>query len=328
MKLARLATVQIPTERANWPNFDFGSYQIHLLSSRKANQGTLLLIAAIVGLEHRLKRTADNKLVIPVRLRRSAEEVIEHYANLLSISNFSRRQISSPAPSVALISETPLDDALLQGATGFFFPEANNAVPSGAFELNLEKHLNQLEDRLDGVALLAEGICHQHSTGRFHESIRLYERAFGVGGHRLIRPLADFLAGSGHGYSACEVKRWMVIRDGTIHADRRNNMLFEGDVTWIVERVMQANYDVLLNKLVWRSDCTNRRNVWQPVCGTSSPGCDIFGTQGSDFKIRFKLFDQFNRFPLNLGVSFRTLPPQWWAGAPGAADQAGRTSNR
>jgi len=53
--------------------------------------------------------------------------------------------------------------------------------------------MGRLADRADGLALLVEASGIRHASGRFHEYIRVFERAFGKASRLLALPLAEFL---------------------------------------------------------------------------------------------------------------------------------------
>ena len=58
----------------------------------------LFLLPSTVGLAHRPKRTRDGLIVLPDRPRTRAEEGIEHFVNLLSVSLGISVSISSSSP--------------------------------------------------------------------------------------------------------------------------------------------------------------------------------------------------------------------------------------
>lgn len=63
-----------------------------------------MLVAASQVLEYRPKVTAENEVVVPDRQREAAEKAMEVAANLIAVSQGSRRQISSPWPSVVFVA--------------------------------------------------------------------------------------------------------------------------------------------------------------------------------------------------------------------------------
>jgi hypothetical protein len=279
---------------------------------RKTVLAKTFFVPCTVNLKFRPKITKEGLIVVPRKSRELAEQWLEHFSNLVAVSRHIQRKLVSADPPVALVSESVEDDNVLSKARGFLGDTNNKGVPSAEFRFDTKK-VALVRDRLDGLAILAEALGHKHETGRFHELIRLFESAFALSGKRLVAPLGEFLAGAQLGYSNQEVLKWANIRNRVTHADRRSLVLFEADVAWVSRRMMQAAYDVLLNKEKWGNISSARRNSWRPVQGTTSMDADIFITKGSDVKISIQIFDEFRRFPAFLG-SITELPDSWWSG--------------
>ena len=66
-----------------------------------------------------------------------------------------------------------------------------------------------LNDRLDGVAIMAEAISCTHLTGKLHEFMRFFERAFTLSSTPLIEPLSNFLASSKIKIEKSDVQNWI-----------------------------------------------------------------------------------------------------------------------
>ena len=132
-----------------------------------------------------------------------------------------------------------------------------------------------LADRRDGIGLMAEALAHTHAMGRFHDLMRVFERAFALGPWDLVEPLAKFRRGSRLGYSKPEVSNWSELRGPATHADRRSLVLTEPDLRRPVMRMEQAAYDVLLNKATWPDRSTRRRNRWRPTTDTRRFSTDL-----------------------------------------------------
>jgi hypothetical protein len=282
--------------------------QVIDISDRKG-----LIVFAVTSLQHMPKMTEKKLIVIPDRDRHLLEQHIEHYGNLISVNDMVERRISSLSPSVALIPECSEDEVYLSEAIGFLGTGANLATTSTQERYDLISNVNKFRDRLDGIALYAEALCHTHRTGRFHEHIRLLERGFGLSGRSLIRPLSEYLPPS-MGYTSNEVERWIGIRDAATHADKRNQIVFENDISWILGRIEQASYDVLINKANWRKPDVARRGVWVKAVATCNSEFDFYGTRGVEWKLEFQMFDYFRRFPLHATASLASLPDKWWSG--------------
>src|SRR6185436_4298514 len=84
--------------------------------------------------------------------------------------------------------------------------------------------LSVLQDRLDGVQLLAEALSHDHATGRFHDLLRFFERSFAQRSGLLVKPLGQFLQGADQNYTTREIQHW-IERGPLTHADRRPDFL-------------------------------------------------------------------------------------------------------
>ena len=168
-------------------------------------------------------------------------------------------------------------------------------------------------DRSDGAALLAEALAHDHPTGKFHELIRLFERAFARPAKLLVEPLQTFLNPS-YGYTEEELARWFEqLRDPATHADARADVVFEKDVRPVIARMEQAAFDVLLNKAQWRDPASDRKDIWNPATGTNDAANSIFLTKGKDAQLSFQLTDQFGAYPLDLAAGLAPLPEGWFA---------------
>lgn len=299
--------------------------QITVVATAAKNDAAQVFLIASSKLPFLPKLTSEGLVVVPEEARCLLEEAIESYANFAAVALNTERQVSSIGPEMALEPEDDDDRAILSSASGFLAPDCMRTVFGASFQLKGEE-LGSLQDRQDGVALLAEALCHRHSTGRFHETIRLFERAFATGGHALIQPLSDFLAKADLGYSPEEVSTWLNARDGATHADKRKRILFEADVARFVPRIEQAAYDVLMNKQEWRSRDVGRRTLWKPSAGTGGP-TELFVTKGAGASFQFRVFDSFGRFPMCLG-SVSSIPENWWVKPIMTRDDSNSASDR
>jgi hypothetical protein len=177
-----------------------------------------------------------------------------------------------------------------------------NGRPQPSWKIELTEETQKgLADRLDGVALLAEALAHEHPTGRFHEYLRLFERAFARPARNLAEPLAEVLDPR-FGYTTGEIEHWLgVLRDPATHADARPVFVLEADVRPVVGRIHQAVFDLLMNKENWRSADTARRELWRAPTGTTGMGNDSFATRGEALAITAQLMDPFDAYPMDLG---------------------------
>jgi hypothetical protein len=276
------------------------------------------LVAALRRLEHRPKLTSEGGVVVPAAARREAEMGIDQAADLIAVTQVTRRSISSAWPPIALSADGDDGREWLQGAKFFDFSGESRGHPSMGWTIQLTDEVQRaLQDRLDGVALLAEALAHGHATGQFHEFVRLFERAFALPTSQLAAPLTEFLLPR-FGYTKNEVEHWTeTLRDPVTHADVRPSIFLESDTRPVIGRMRQAAYDVLLNKQSWRSSNTARRGLWSPPAGTTSASGDMFIVQGSDGVVmQHQFIDPYGTYPLDLTAGLSSLPEGWWFELP------------
>lgn len=316
ISLARLAVITLDPAPKSWNGFSVsnGTVEVQDLGHFRENGRLGLVVAAVIPLETSPLRTAQGELVLPSKARQAAERMIDLTANLLAVSERCRCSISSHIPPVALV---PMDEDArhwLSTVTGLQTPLRAFPIPNPMDGLDVDLIARLVQDRLDGLQLLAEALSHHHATGKFHEFLRLFERAFGRASSQLVQPLADFLqAHPRFGYTEEEVRQWLVmLRHPATHADTREEFLLEADVRPFIPRMQQAAYDVLLNKTKWRSTSTARRQEWQPSSGSRSKSGSAFIEKGSPTSIlEATLLDPFAVYPLFLKGSIM-LPTDWW----------------
>lgn len=315
MKLVRLATLYFepaPKQRRSW-SLCMGEVKVQTMGSWDPEGKLRLLVAAEIPLAEPPLLTADGLVVVPEEQRRQTEAAIETAANIIAVTERCKRSISSPMPFMALVPEDLESRSWLDGANGFI--SNLRTVPGVRLRIEVDEAiLDSLKDRLDGVALLAEALSHGHAMGKFHEFLRLFERAFKLSSSKLVEPLAQFLTGASQGYTLKEVTRWVVeLRHPATHADWRLNFFTESDVRPVIRRMEQAAYDVLFNKAKWRSLSVKRRNIWSPPAGTVADSADLFVVQGSEPSLEFQLLDDFGSYPLDLSAGIDVLPEGWWS---------------
>jgi len=132
----------------------------------------------------------------------------------------------------------------------------------------------------------------------------------GPGG--LTEPLARFLTGGNHHFDAEEVRKWMNARSLAIHADRRDEAYLDSDVRPFESRMLEAGYDVLLNKAEWHTKSSERRKTWMPPSGSRGAGNErMYIQQGQLVKLKSDVFDGFMAYPLILDrASFADVLPR------------------
>ena len=255
----------------------------------------------------------DGLLDIPQTERKQCEFAIYTAANIVSIAVGSGRSILSPMPpTVALIPETDAERTRLEQTRGIRFNP--RLIPAPKFPLEMSEALVRgLQDRFDGLALLSEAFSNSHASGRFHEYIRLFERAFARSSGEIEKKLTQFLQDAGLGYDRREVGAWLALRHPSVHADGKKQEFFatEGDFIPIISRMEQAAIDVLLNKLEWHRPSAARRQLWKPNCSTNSERGDLVIVQGSIVPFGFQLLDTYGVFLMeNCGLE--KPPVNWW----------------
>lgn len=319
LRLNRLAIVTAEDLDESWRRLGmrFEEVEITTREVRDAEGNPRLLLTAARRLRYRPKVKADGGVVVPEHERREAEAAIETAVNLMAISQGVSRSISSPTPAAALLADGDEGQAWLMGASYLDLRPPGNGRPQPSWKIELTEEIQKgLADRLDGVALLAEALAHKHPTGRFHEYLRLFERAFARPARNLAEPLAEVLDPR-FGYTTEEVEHWLgVLRDPATHADARPEFVLEADVRPVIGRMHQAAFDMLMNKENWRSVDTVRRELWRAPTGTTGMGNDIFLTRGEELSIRVQLMDPFDVYPMDLSAIIAPLPVGWWAPAP------------
>jgi len=271
-----------------------------------------VLVSAAQQLRHRPKITAKNLVVAPESQRKAAEESIVTAVNLIAVGQGCRRTISSPTPCLVFVATSVEAAGWLAQRSGLHrSPLRNTTHTFERMDLD-ESAVAELTDRTDGAALLVEALAHDHPMGRFHDLVRLFERAFATPPGKLTDPVVAFLDPR-FGYSRDEVADWFEkMRGPATHADVRDVFLVETDVQPVVGRMEQAAQDVLFNKATWRDPGASRRRVWMPRCGTSDNRGSVFITQGSEGALTQRLLDEYAAFPLDLEGIIVAPPADWW----------------
>lgn len=263
LAIARLALITFSRILdARWQEWvvEIAGFQIQVVSAYEDAGRTRLLLGATKPLEFRPKVTAQRELVISAAPRAAAERAIELAVNLITVGQGCRRWIASPWPPVVLIA---LGDDGRE-----WLHERADTLQHGSLKSEMqtiepialdESVLSQLGDRDDGVALLVEALAQDHAMGRFRELIRFFECAFASPPKTLTAPAAAFLD-TRFGYTETELRKWFrVLRDSAPHADQRRTVVLEADARPVIDRMLQATYDVLLNKAVWHDPSSTRR---------------------------------------------------------------------
>ena len=317
MKLYRFAMLTFHPPPQDWEEWALDSDGVHIQAelTQELESGDLqILVSASTNLEGRPDLDEDGFVIVPEGPLKKTEALIETSANLISVSGRCKRSISSPGPCAGFLPEDEETRAWLDSTNGIR-RNHKTILSMGGFGIDPDTTLMLSSDRADGVALLSEALAHDHPTGRFHELLRVFERAFRLATTPLIAPLSEFLAGADLGYTEPEVRRWLTeLRHPATHADREDHFVLESDIRPVESRMMQAAYDVLFNKVSWRDSSTDRRAFWRPPAGTSSEDRKPFITRKKAATLEFQLFDEVGSYPKNLEANISSiLPERIWA---------------
>lgn len=291
-----------------------GSVTVRTLAPVEVNRepkGTLVVATVpLYDLEDRVLREPKSM----ESQRKAAEGAIELAARIVAVDGRHSFGIQSPEPCLGVSGLSPSQSKQLVGQplAGLLpLTEPSAVTPTGIMEVG---RLDELRDRPDGVALLAEALNSTTAFGQYVQILRLFERAFRRKVGSLEGPLASFLAESVHGFGRREVRGWLEARGPSFHADWRDEVFLEADLRPFSIRMMEAGYDVLFNKETWRAPSSGRRNTWKPPAGTNAERGSVFVTQGSTPVVRFRVFDPFGSYPHLLagGLTSPPLPRGVW----------------
>jgi hypothetical protein len=288
---------------------------VALFKAWKLDPGMKLLLAARAPLRYRPKVTKEGRIRVPDRERETAEAALRTAADLISVSDHSKRSISSPSPPVAFEASSAEGAGFLAKAHDILLPNDPLPlfpVPLLSFDLDAATR-DALLDRLDGVSLLAEALASDHRSGKFHEFLRIFERAFRLGPSKLPAPLDAFLDRRLN-YTLDEIESWFSTRGPLTHADQRSTFATEKEVMTLISRMGQAAYDVLLNKETWRDPSTARRESWSPQIGlTISSGTEARVFTGEHTQIPAEApSDWWGAFPIDFDSTNTNQPGSFW----------------
>jgi len=318
MRLIRLATIYVDPAPINWEDLrlKFGRAKVLVQKAIRENESMnsfRLLARAFIDLRSYPEITEDHRIVVPENERKAAELAIEAIADLISVAGRCKRSICSPAPTIILQAVNEEEKEWLERSKGMI--SNRGSINDTHFNIKITPEvLEALNDRIDGVTLLAEALACQHATGRYREFIRFFERAFKLPINQLEKKLTQFLSGAGLGYGRDEVTKWIKLRDAATHADgkKTKHLVLESQVKFIVPRMEQAAYDVLFNKKNWKDSSQIRKNVWQPSYATISDK-DIRLIDGSNICFKSITFDEFKAYPKDLSFSLPVQADDLWS---------------
>lgn len=316
MKLVRIVTYTFTPAQDKWKyaKFDDGIVELNTFVTTKdkeSNPNTLLAIAEI-KLKEDLETDEDKTIKIPEIPRKVLERRIEDAANVIAVSEKCGRQISSSHPYIAFKPENEEERKWLDSTNGIKY--VGSSLNRINFSLQEDIIKNEfMNDRLDGMAIIAEAHSSNHLTGKLHEYMRFFERAFTLSSTPLIQPLSEFLAKSKVKIEKDDVKKWILeLRHPATHADRKESFVLEADVRPNIYLIEQAAYDVLFNKAKWRDSSIERRDAFKPKAGVGNDNVGFVVKDSTGISIQSQMLDQFSSYPFHLGGSMTEIPEELW----------------
>lgn len=262
---------------------------LHITQPREKGKQTILMSAEI-KLNERPEVTSEKEIKIPKQENEELFSALQIYSNLVSVANNCEVGLSGPTPGVGFIYESEEEKNFLDNTKGFDVTLGVGIQFSGNFFGEI--YDDQLLDRIEGVAFLATANAQTDNVARFHEYIRLFERAFATSTSQLARLLHEFISSKTTlDYKLDELRDWMVsIRHGATHADSRDNFVFSPDLNKDIERIKQLAYLVLFNKKVWHDQSTERRDLLKLKQGVTPGGLFMVQRKPGDER-KFKIED-------------------------------------
>jgi hypothetical protein len=319
MKLIRFATVYLKRKVELKDKLCLGDERafVEVQDASLGGDVPRLLLQAVTALDARPEVTSQREVMVPEKPRKGAEDAIESVANILAVLNHSHRRIASPRPFVALGLED--EDEKRWACNVSRFHGEHIGTPQTSYYLpTSSENLQALSDRLDGVALLAEALAHEHSTGKFHEFMRLFERAFALAPSQFEKKLSQFLQGGDLGYNRQENKQWIELRNPATHANdlSQSHIVLESHVRPFIARMEQAAFDVLLNKKSWADPSRHRRAQWRPAVATIAPKNEVRIPKGVDANFQVQMLDPSEAFVYDAQFRLPHMPENVWTRWP------------
>lgn len=227
-------------------------------------------------------KVKDGTVLFPKDEIKILNDSLQFYSQLISVSDICNVSVSSSLYSRGFIFENDDEKKYLEKTDGF---EYDGFSISLVFSENFFEEIknDQLLDRKEGVKFLSRANSQQDALSTFRELIRLFENAFAENSKSLANLLNTFLQKSTFfEYEEGEVYTWMTrMRHGATHADlkKTKELVFAEDVTFDIQRIIQAGYDVLFNKKIWHSSSTERRRLLKPVSALTKAGMTVYKSE-------------------------------------------------
>jgi hypothetical protein len=261
LHLIRIASVVLdpPLEEGISWQARIGETEVTAHRARSDQDETLRhLVTSRIALTTRPDVSSSENLIVPDEERTRAEAAIERVVDTIAVSRRALRSLSSPMPYLAIEHSTDADREWLRSLAGF---ELEPYLVSWQIPppIDLGLMVTVTTDRPDGLELLAEAFAHRHPTGRYHEFLRFFERAFARKPRQLLAPMIAYFSGTPYGYTRAELREWLDTRGPSVHGYGQLAVL-EAGVRPILPRIEQAAVDVLTNKVSWHDSSAERAN--------------------------------------------------------------------
>jgi len=309
MKLIRLLHASYDSNPEKLASFDarVGDVEIHSSRINGSDKAILLIGKTDFSPFHLSGGVADITSYL-----RPIEMSLEIAIDALSVSLGTARKISSPHPCAALIPDSTEDRHALKEFKSWRRVKRPTVFPFADLRMNLLEQMHLVQDRIDGLPLVAAINCHGNGIGKLHDLIRLFERAFALADRKLINPLYAFLSTGIGDYAHKEIHHWISeLRHPATHADKRESYLLDRDVISYLPRIHQAAIDVFMNKKTWRDNTSDRLARWHPNPYLTTVDSIINFKQGRDVTIDMQLLDPFGSYPANLEAVLTSPPEEW-----------------
>jgi hypothetical protein len=260
-----------------------------------------------------VEKRPDGAIQLDQNARRSAEQALVDYADLLAVYFQCRRLLRYPSPCLALKPESDDESELLRRSQGI--APSSEALGRAILcpQLGPQTDLRLIGDRTDGVALLADSLAEESAAGRVRDLFRVLERAFAVGPYSQVDPLLAFLHSSPKdmSYDRDEIAYWMTeLRSTVTHADRRDDYARGADVEPYLGRIEYAAYDALFNKQTWRDPSPSRRAGLRLSAGIDRDGTVRVFRRGARIVVQW--LDPFGTFYLDQRAQV-SLGDDWYS---------------
>lgn len=276
------------------------------------NDGMMIFFSAEIDLKYKPKMSSE-EVYFPDEIVTMLNRAFRYYANLISVSEVCRVDISSPSPSMGFIPISREEKDFLDKAKKLHDELFARAVFGGNFLDAVAK--DQLLDRAEGLSFVAAANSLTDNVAKLHEFVRLFERAFSVPSNELVKLLFIFLSQNKlFDYTEDEIKSWIIEkRDAATHADRRNSFVFSIDLIGDIDRINQAAYDVLFNKTVWHDKSTTRRNLLNfKMIHNKDHFTIIKGKEEEDIRFNGTIFFRPDVTDIDFYSNPQKLPKNWW----------------